>query len=197
LVKFSMEVHMKRPAVLWITALILGWCFDFLFWGHLHGISFAIYTVLCLAGGLAVLISEGFLPSWRSMALLLPIGFFTAMTFIRLEPMSQFLSFAFTLGLLGLLTLTYLGGRWYWYSLADYVVQYIRLAGSMLARPVMFINERKKLAAAAPDGVRQAAVRSTGWKRAWAVLRGLLIAIPILAIFAALLASADAVFPKC
>lgn len=191
-----MEVRMKRPAVLWITVLILGWCFDFLFWGHRPGISFAIYTVLCLAGGLAVLISEGFHPSWKSVPLLLPIGFFTVMTFVRLEPMSQFLSYAFTLGLLGLLALTYLGGRWVWYSLPDYVVQFIHLAGSMLARPLMFVNARKQLAAASPQGVRQATASSSGWKRAWAVLRGLLIAIPILAIFAALLASADVVFAQ-
>jgi len=187
---------MKRPVVLWITVLVLGWCFDFLFWGYQPGISFAIYVVLCLGGGLAVLIPEGFPPSWKSLALLLPIGFFTAMTFIRLEPMSRFLAFAFTLGLLGLLALTYLGGRWVWYNLADYVVRFLRLAGSMLARPVMFVNERKKLAAASPEGVRQAQARSSGWKATWAVLRGLLIALPILALFAALLASADAVFAQ-
>jgi hypothetical protein len=187
---------MKRPAVLWITALILGWCFDFLFWGHNPGISFAIYVALCLGGGLAVLISEGHLPSWKSVLLVLPIGFFAAMTFIRLEAMSRLLSLAFTLGTLGLLALTYLGGRWVWYSLADYGANFIRLVGSMLARPVLFINELKKRTQGLPESERQSAGGRLGWKRTGAVLRGLLISIPILAVFAALLASADAVFAQ-
>jgi hypothetical protein len=182
---------MKRTYVLWIVALVLGWLFDFLFWGHAPGINFAIYAVLCLSGGYLVLGLNGFRPSWKSLVLLLPLLFFIAMTAIRREPLSLFLAYAFTLGLMGLLACTYLGGRWPWYGLADYVVKFLRLAGSMLARPVIFLNESRK--ASPPEAV---AAKRTSWKRTWAVLRGVLIAIPILVIFTALLSSADLVFAR-
>ena len=183
---------MKRTTVLWITALVLGWLFDFLFWKQAPGVNYAIYVVLCLAGGFLVLELNGNKPSWRSLLLLVPILFFAATIFVRAEPMSMFLGGAFSLGLMGVLAAGYLGGRWLWYSLADYVVNLVRLAGSMLARPLSFLAETRKQAQAegSPTGSR------SGWKRFWAILRGVLIALPILAIFAALLSSADLIFAQ-
>ncbi len=185
---------MKRTNVLWIVALALGWLFDFLFWKQSPGINFAIYAGLVLGGGFLVLGLNGLKPSWKSLLLLLPILFFAAMTFIRQEPLSIFLAVAFTLALMGLLALTYLGGRWPWYSLSDYVFNYVKLAGSMVARPVIFMMERKKQAGETPPPAASAS--SSGWKRFWAILRGVLIAIPVVVIFAALLASADLVFAQ-
>jgi hypothetical protein len=185
---------MKRPNVLWIVALALGWLFDFLFWKHAPGVNFAIYVVLCLTGGFLVLIWNGIQPSWKSLLLLVPILFFAAMTFIRQEPMSLFLAYAFPLTLLGILAATYLGGRWLQYSLADYAANLFKLIGSMLARPFIFLSEQKKQAEAEAKVVGPKAGARSGWKRTWAVLRGLLIALPIVAVFASLLASADLVF---
>ena len=182
---------MKRINILWVVALALGWLFDFLFWKHAQGINFAIYAVLCLGGGFLVLGLNGIKPSWKSLLLLIPILFFATMTFIRQEPMSIFLAFAFTLALMGMLAFTYLGGRWLWYSLSDYVVNYVKLTSSMIARPLIFLNESKK-----PAPVEAAAGARPGWKRFWAIFRGVLIAIPIVAIFAALLSSADLVFAQ-
>ncbi|MDP2994074.1 MAG: DUF4173 domain-containing protein [Anaerolineales bacterium] len=181
---------MKRTNIVWIVALALGWLFDFLFWKHAQGINFAIYAGLCLSGGFLVLGLNGIKPSWKSLLLLVPILFFAAMTFIRQEPVSIFLAFAFTLALMGLLAFTYLGGRWLWYSLSDYVINYGKLTGSMIARPLIFLNEIKK---PVPAEVAEA---RPGRKRFWAILRGVLIAIPIVAIFAALLSSADLVFAQ-
>jgi len=185
---------MKRTNILWIVALVLGWLFDFLFWKHSMGINFAIYALLCLGGGYLVLALNGIRPSWKSLLLLVPLLFFAIMTFVRLEPLSMFLAYSFTLGLMGLLACTYLGGRWPWYSLSDYVVNFVKLAGSMLARPIIFLSEIKKQKGETPEPA--ASVSRLGWKRFWAVLRGVLIAIPIVVIFAALLASADLVFAQ-
>jgi hypothetical protein len=187
---------MKRTNILWITALVLGWLFDILFWKHAAGINFAIYVVLCLAGGFLVLGLNGLKPSWKSLLLLIPILFFAAMTFIRQEPMSMFLSFVFTLGLMGLLAVTFLGGRWPQYSLSDYMANFTRLVGSMVARPLTFLSESKKQAAAAGGVNGGVAGSRSGWKRFWAILRGVLIALPIVVVFAALLSSADLVFAQ-
>ncbi len=64
----------------------------------------------------------------------------------------------------------------------------------MLARPVIFFNENRKQAAEKPEIVTSGS--RAGWKRFWAITRGVLIAIPIIAIFAALLSSADLVFAQ-
>ena len=88
---------MKRSNLLWITVLVLGWLFDFLFWGHAPGINFALYVILCLGGGFLVLGLNGFKTTWRTLVLLAPILFFAAMTFIRQEPLSLFLAIACTL----------------------------------------------------------------------------------------------------
>ena len=187
---------MKRTTVLWITALALGWLFDFLFWKHTPGINFAIFAVLCLAGGFLVIGLNKVKFSWRSLLLLIPILFFAVMSFVRAEAMSVFLSVLFVLTLMGVLAAGFIGGRWLLYSLADYITNISRLVASLLARPIIFLSANRKQAEAeglAPDAL---AVRRSGWKRVWAVMRGLLIALPIVAIFAALLSSADLVFAQ-
>jgi hypothetical protein len=185
---------MKRTIILWITVLFLGWCFDFLFWKHAQGLNFAVYVLLCLAGGFLVLRRNGLKGDWRSLLLLIPILFFAFGTLIRQEQLSLSLSFILVLGLMGLLAVTYLGGGWPWYSLTDYIARLARLAGSLLARPLIFLSERKKSVAAQADAI--APRTHPGRRRFWAILRGVLIALPIVAIFAALLSSADLVFAQ-
>ncbi len=182
---------MKRTTILWITVLVLGLLFDILFWKQAPGINFAIYAVACLGGAFLVLGMNGFKPSWKALLLLLPILFFAAMTFIRLEPLSMFLAYAFTLALMGMLAFSYLGGGWTSFGLADHLLNYLRLLGSMIARPLMFLAERRKAVPA-----ESAAGTKDASRRLWAILRGVLIAIPILVVFAALLSSADLVFAQ-
>ncbi len=134
---------------------------------------------------------EGLKPSWKTLLLPAPILFFSATTFLRLEPMTVFLAVVFVLLLMGVLAATYLGGRWVEYGLLDYLANLFRLVGSLIARPLIFLSERKN---APPQA--DAPARKVGWKHFWAVLRGLLIALPILAVFAALLSAADPVFDR-
>jgi hypothetical protein len=176
----------KHPNRLWIAALLLGWFFDFLFWKKPDGINFAIYSILCLLVGLALLLAEGIRPSRSSLWLVAPLLFFSAITFIRREPLTILLGFILTLFALSLFALTYLGGRWPQYSLADYFLKYLGLAGSMIARPFAFREETRK--AQAGSGMQNKP------QPIWPVLRGLLIALPVVAVFAALLSSADVIF---
>ncbi|NOH01599.1 MAG: DUF4173 domain-containing protein [Chloroflexi bacterium] len=175
-----------KPNKLWIVVLVLGWLFDFLFWENAPGINFAIFWTACLLAAFYLLLSDGLRPH-RSALYLIPLfGFFAAVTFIRAEPMTTFLAYTFTMFTLTILAVTYLGGRWMQYSLADYFAKLLGLAGSMIARPIAFSTEIRKEQAEA--GVKPPRYNFMP------VLRGLVIALPIVAIFAALLASADVVF---
>jgi len=178
----------SNPNRLWLVAVALGWLFDFLFWKHAPGVNFAIYVVLCLAGGMYLLLGvEKTRPARDALWLLIPILFFAAVTFVRAEPLTAFLAHFLTLFLLGVFVITYLGGRWVWYGLWDYVTGFLKLGGNMLAKPLTFSAEVRKERVERGDQPKRSA---------WPVVRGLIIALPIVAIFAALLSSADAVFEK-
>jgi hypothetical protein len=181
-----MEARMHtNPNRFWIVVILLGWSFDFLFWKKPLGINFALFVILCLGTGILLLRADELRFSRGSSLLLLPIAFFAAMTFIRLEPMTVFLSISMVLFLMGIVALTYLSGQWIGYSLIDYVFGYLRLFGSMLVRPLGFAAERRR---------EQPTVNEKRGARAWPVLRGVVIALPVVAIFASLLSSADPIF---
>jgi hypothetical protein len=183
----------KKTNLLWIAVLLLGWAFDFLFWGHTPGVNFSIFVLLVLTTGIVLLSSEGFRPAAWTLALLAPILFFALMFFSRTEPFSVFLSLVMTLLLMAVFAVTYLGGRWILYALADYVVRAFQLIGSVIISAAAFAfnnppQESNSETAESESG------KKTVSRHIWPVVRGILIAIPIIAVFSALLSSADVVF---
>jgi hypothetical protein len=183
----------KKTNRFWIAVLLLGWAFDFLFWGHTPGVNFAIFVLLVLTTGIILLSSEDLRPAVWTLALLAPILFFAILFFTRTEPFSVFLSVVMTLLLMAIFAVTYLGGRWILYALADYVVRAFQLIGSVIVSGAAFAFNKPS-----QDSNSEPAVNETGKKTAsrhiWPVVRGILIAIPIIAVFSALLSSADVVF---
>lgn len=177
-----------NPNRFWAVVILLGWAFDFLFWKKPLGINFAIFVTLVISTGILLLRWDGLHLSRGSRLLLLPLAFLAAMTFIRLEPMTVFLSISMALFLIGVFALTYLNGEWLRYALTDYIFGYLRLFGSMIARPVGFISENRHLSSGQP------ALSENRTTQVWPVVRGSVIALPIIAIFASLLSSADPIF---
>ena len=176
-----------NPNRFWTSAILLGWAFDFLLWKKPVGVNFTIFVSLCLATGILLLRADGLRFSRRSGLLLLPVAFLAAMTFIRLEPLTVFISVSAALFLMGIFTLTYLSGEWIRYSLLDTIFGYLRLFGSMIARPLGFAAEVRR---------EQPSVSPKRSAYLWPVVRGVVIALPVTAIFASLLSSADPIFAK-
>ena len=173
---------------LWTTTILLGISFDFLFWDKVPGISFPIFIALVLLSGILVLRESGARPNKRALGLILPIAFFATMTFVRAEPLTTFLNYTLTFTYMAFFALTYLGGRWLSYSISDYVAGMFRLVLSTIGRPLSFVNEARK--------ERELAESKKEPSKLFPILRGLLIAIPVVAIFAGLLSSADLVFAQ-
>jgi hypothetical protein len=193
--KSMQEVTMRtKPDRFWWTVIALGWVFDLLFWKKAPGVNFALYVLLCLGTGYWLLRMEGLRPA-RSIWSLFPfVIFLAAITFIRQEPMTVFLSIVLTLSLMGVMAISFTGGRWTLYGVLDYLTGFFRLLGSMVARPINFNTEVKKEQAEAIERGERAQVRdASGF---WSVVRGIVIALPVVAIFAVLLASADMVFSQ-
>jgi len=158
------------------------------------GINFAVFLLLCLLVGIYTLITNGLQQSKKSLYLLFPFLFFVVMSFIRREPLTTFLTHSFAIFTLALMATTYLGGRWVEYNLLEYCNKFFQLFLSMTFRPIdVFLSSTKEQADRGenenqvPDEVKRKSP-------VWPVVRGLLIAIPIVVIFASLLSAADLVF---
>jgi hypothetical protein len=189
------ETMLKHSNRLWIAVFLLGWAFDFLFWGHTPGINFAIFVIVVLTTGILVLSSEGFRPAAWTLALLAPILFFAVLSFMRTEPFSVFLSVVLTLLLMAVFTVTFLGGRWILYALADYVVRAFQLIWSVIIAGAAFAFNRP-IPQPGTESAAEGSEKKSASRHVWPVVRGILIAIPIIAIFAALLSAADLVFAQ-
>jgi len=175
-----------NPNRFWLLVIILGWSFDFLFWKKpALGINFFIFVILCLVTGIYLLRTDGLRLSRRAGWLLLPILYLSSAAFFRQESLTVFLSVTMTIFLLGIFAISYLNGNWIRFGLIDYLIGYLSLFGSMIARPLGFMAEVKS---GQPEGSEK---RSSSL---WAYIRGIVIALPVLAIFASLLSSADPIF---
>jgi len=175
-----------RSNRLWLTVIALGCLFDLLFWKQAPGINFAIFAALCLIGGLFILLSDGKRPDRTTLGLIPGFLVFTISTFVRSEPMTTFLSICFTLFVMAVMAMSYLGGQWLNFGVADYAKGFFQLSLSILSRPFIYSNQARK------DRNESGTQRTS--RRIWPILRGILLAVPILVLFAALLGSADLIF---
>ncbi|MEW6717664.1 MAG: DUF4173 domain-containing protein [Chloroflexota bacterium] len=178
----------KHPQRLWLISLVTAWLFDFLFWEKSPGISFALYIAIVLAGGFILARQEGVRPARASLWLLLPLGLLSILTFVRAEPFTRFLDHLLALAFLAMFAYTFLGGRWREYKLSDYIVNLFRLGINLLVLPIKLIRMDRQQ----PPSEERTNTR----KKAYGLLRGIVLAIPILALFASLLAAADPVFSR-
>jgi hypothetical protein len=176
--------------IVWI-AIFVAWIFDFLFWERTPGISFALFVIISVGAGIYLSRLEDKLPARNSWWLLVPIILFAGGTFFRKEPFTTLTNYLLVLVLMGVFVHTFRGGRWLNYSISDYIAAFFFLAVSALAKPFQIFTQQKQ--AAENEGDQDTPTPSR-WARFLPVIRGLIIAVPVVAIFAALLSAADPIF---
>jgi hypothetical protein len=186
--ELEMEEGEKRdvraPLELGLIALLLGFTVEILFDGHALGINFPIWAALSAAGLLAATVFEEVKPARTEGLLAIPVLFFSIMAAVRREELSVFLAVVFTLLCFGLWVRTLRPGRFLRFGWLDLIVSWILVPVEAMIRPW-------RTAAAA---WRRAVGEGGARKRGWAWLRGLLLALPVIVVFTALLAAADLVF---
>lgn len=184
-----------KTRLIWF-AIGVAWIFDLLFWQKIPGISFLILVIITLATGYFISRSEGIKPARNSWFLLVPILFFAVMTIFREEPFTTFINYVMTVGSMALLAFTYTGGKWWNYSLSDYVVNAFRLFLSTISKALLVFAGKEKHA---EDKSQDALTNQSSdhhKKKGWAIVRGIILALPIVLMLAALLASADPIFDQ-
>lgn len=193
---------MTQPRVLpriLLAALFSAWLVDFLFWGHSVGVSLVVWMVLTLAAGFAAAYLEQIRPARATWILAGLAVLFAAVPLVRREPFTNLTAFAGAFGLLLLLAATFRGGFWPRFRLWDYFIALLETLVGAIARPFSL-----RRAAAADEGepageaAPAAAPASFGqvWVRLRPYLLGLVLALPVVLIFAGLLGSADPIFAE-
>jgi hypothetical protein len=165
-------------------ALALGLAVEILFHGHRIGISFPIWAALGIAAILVASRIEGIRPAPSTLALVPVILFFATVVAIRLEPLTVVSSMLATVLLFALMVRALLNGRLHRFGFVDFALTWLTVPLEAVLRPWPSLGVVSRQLAG--DRV----VRS----RMFSVLRGVLIALPVLVVFVALLATADLVF---
>lgn len=188
-------MNIKHKSRLIWTAILIAWIFDLLFWQKAPGISFLILVFITLAGGLLLSLGEGIRPAKNSWLLLIPVLFFSIMTVFRQESFTSFINYLLTVGSMALLAVTYTGGKWWNYSISDYVANFFRLFLSAISKTLLiFVTKDKKEEGDLGEGANSTVTTSKKNAAGWSIVRGVLLALPIVLVLAALLASADPIF---
>jgi hypothetical protein len=171
-----------------LTALSLGVIFDFLFWKKNPGISYAIFIVLTICASYMISKVEIIFHSPKNSPLLIPIIFFSIMTFIRRNPFISFLNYLLPLFFLSIYVITFQNGEWIYYRLVDYINNFFRLSFNILKFPLFRASSGRP---DSPSGSNKS--KNT---KVWSIFRGILLATPILIIFSFLFSSADIIFEQ-
>jgi hypothetical protein len=192
-------MKLKYKNLFWLLALLAAIGFDLLFWEKQAGINFFIFILLALLSGLIPIWLEKIRIPWTSYLLLLPLLFFSGMTFIRSEPFTTVINVLLALCALMLFTITARNGDWLKFTLRDHLVGIWKFFINCFAGGILFFIKTKKDPEASSQTTtntsQEPELKQPSWlKQAAPYLRGILISLPILVILGFLLASADPIF---
>jgi hypothetical protein len=176
--------RMKKSLSISILGLALGLAVEILFFGQPWGINFFAWSLLAAGALLIASRLEEVDPARYELLLLIPILVPAFFTFIRLEPLTVVLCVIVTLAGFALWVRTFRSDRLFHFGWIDFLLALIWVPLEAWLRPWSTLNAAwLKL------------FGGRGAKSRWlAALRGILLALPVLIIFIALLAAADLVF---
>jgi hypothetical protein len=161
----------------------LGWLFDHFFSGKPIGVSGPLFALALLGALFGAGRALGVRPAWRNSWLALPFLFFATMLFVRANGLLTFLNAVTAAALFGLLLFFYAADRVHHLGLAGYPAVWLLGGANATTRPAPVVAATGRALGGRGRGVE-----------AGRVVVGTLFALPVLAVFTALMSSADRVF---
>ncbi len=176
--------HIHSPGRILALGLALGLLADLLLVGKPLGIGLLIFVLLAVGALGRIGQLEGVTAVRRNGWLLLPLFFFASMVFLRTNPVLTMLNVLAVVCLLAYLVFFWANGRVSGLGLVDMSLLPLRVGGqsAILTPPLL------------GESVAMGVARRYGRRGFFPVMRGALIAAPILFIFTILLAAADTIF---
>jgi hypothetical protein len=171
-----------RAPVLCI-GLGLGWLFDDFFDGKALGVSAPLYAMTALAVLYAAAHAAGVRPAWRNSWLALPFLFFATMLFVRANLLLTLANAFAAVALFGLLLFFFAADRFDRLGLAGFPAVWGLGWANAGTRPAPVVAETGHALGGRGRGIQVGRVGV-----------GALLAFPLLALFTALMSSADRVF---
>lgn len=182
----ALPAHVERPGDVLLAAGMLGLAFQWLFWGALPGLSFPLFVALVVAAVWWTARRQVLRAARSSVALAILSVLLAGGVAVRAEPLTTAANILVVLGLLAMLVHAFGSDRWLTYGLRDWALAALRLCGhEATGTPRLVMAAHRASASEQPSRLRGVALP---------LVRGLLLAAPVVAVLAALLASADAVF---
>ena len=169
-----------------LPALLLGWIGDALFYARPLGVSFPLFTALTIATLFWVARHERVAPARRNLWIVAPTLFFALMVAVRQNTLLTALNVLAVGALLCLLACFFAQGRLESLGLLGYPAAIAAALGGTVVRPIPAFGVTGQLA-----------VSNRGkLGRSLPIVRGALLALPLLALFTSLLSSADSIFAR-
>lgn len=173
------------PGRIIAVSMALGWSVVLLFYGQMLGVAYPLFVAALLVALFGLGKLERVAPVGHNLWLVAPILFFSVMVFVRANSFVTMLNIAASGVLLVTLFYYYSVGRAERLGVFGYLLVFLVSTLQALMRPAPMLRTNIKL-----DETSRRRVRH----RLLPVLRGVVIAAPVLLVFAVLLASADKVF---
>ena len=183
--KLSSTPRLRHPRATLLAAAGLGLSAEVLFDGPALGLSYPLFMALLLAALLGLGGREGWQRAGPNRWLLVPLGFFSTLVFVRANELLTALNVLASGFLLLLVAHFWAAGRVQRLGLGGYPLAALFSAANTLVLPATVLRQEVDLSAA-PQQAR----------RMMPLVRGGLLALPVLLVFTFLLTSADAVFAQ-
>lgn len=175
----------------WLMALAVALAFDFFFWNKAPGISFFLWVLLILAGGWWLAYMDGVRPARATVVLGIAVLGFAAVPVLRSEEFTALAAAGLALAGTLLIAATFRNGHWMHFRLRDYLFA----LGGLIVAGLSRLLSGVKITAPAGESTAKTP-KQTGLRQALPVLRGVLLALPVVLVLGALLASADPIFKQ-
>ena len=170
-----------------LISLFTAWLFDYLFWQKPAGISFLLLVGVVLLGAFLLSAGEQVRFSKNNIPLLSAALLTAFMVFLRQEPLTMAVNALLAVVLTGLLLATFRHGYWMQFRLVDYIVTAFHAVIACLSRP-FDLSARQQ-----PEETGGVTLKTLA-RRALPILRGVILALPVVIVLGILLASADPIF---
>ncbi|MDP1809033.1 MAG: DUF4173 domain-containing protein [Actinomycetota bacterium] len=167
------------------VSFLLGLAFDYLLYGEAPGLSFPVYIILIGAAFFILAARFKMAPDKSVILLIIPLVFFSAMVFVRASEFLTLLNVGISLLFLILIADLAVGLKLKDYFIVDYIKSCFLVPVNALDKFFLALSNIPAVLGAVKDR-----------DRASQIIRGVLLAVPVLILFILLLSSADLVFHK-